>query len=226
MKPFGAFSLSDATGQPVPCWITWLVNQRDWSFVKEWEKQGNDAQSQQVGDSIDYAQTGAKRWRWLGAQHLCVSDTTEAARRIKKDSASEFGFSLALSIKDGRKKQVIGFCYARRLWLNRLCLEFLGAIPPPGITGTGSLLLNAVADIGRTLRVVELWGECTANSQGFYQKTKARFLIAALEDALRHKKNPNYSRDWQLPGAVDDRFIFGRQEITLMSEVLRASEVH
>jgi hypothetical protein len=155
---------------------------------------------------------------------FCISDAADASQRIGKDPATEFAFALAMSVKMGRRKRVVGFCYARRLWLGTVYLEFLGGNNAHRLSGIGSLLLYAVADAARGFKGAELWGEFTADSQGFYRKTKAKLLEVELQDVLKKgNRESTYPRDWQLPGAIDDRFSFGWRELVSMSESLRAS---
>ena len=123
------------------------------------------------------------------------------------------------------REQIIGFCYARRLWLGTVCLEFLGTHNLGGLSGIGSLLLYAVAEVARGFKAVEIWGECTADSQGFYRKTKAKLLHGELKDALKQgNSDPKHPRNWQLPGEVDDRFAFRHRELILMGDLLRAAK--
>lgn len=225
MNLFGKFNLINADNQQVKCAIEWITDAKDWDFADDWENEPAGSSDPRIRDSIDYARTGAKRWRWLSKEGFCVSNAVDAVKRIKEDRSTEFAFAFAMSVTIGRRKQIIGFCYARRLWLGTVYLEFLGGNNGSGFSGIGSLLLNAVADAARGFNGMEIWGECTAESQGFYQKTKARLLEADLKDALKKGNGePRYPRDWQLPGAIDDRFSFGWRELVLMSDLFRAAK--
>jgi hypothetical protein len=227
MNLLGAFNLVNSADEPVPSSIRWVAEVADWKFAKRWAREQVDENDQQIRDSIDYAQTGSKRWQWLRSEGACVASAADAAKRIKKNAETEFAFAFLLSAQRTDKEEVIGFCYARRLWLGTVCLEFLGTNDPCGLSGIGSLLLYAVAETARQFKAIEIWGECTHGSQGFYRKMKTKLLYGELTDALKAgNSNPKYPRDWQLPGAVDDRFVFGRQEIILMSKLFRAKKSH
>jgi len=226
MNPLGTFTLPDVEGQFVPCTIEWIAEVEDWDFAEDWKKQDVGNHDPRIRDSIDYALTGAKRWRWLSEENFCARNANDAAKRIKKDGSTEFAFALALSVSFEGRKQTIGFCYARRLWLGTVCLEFLGTHNIRGFSGIGSLLLYAVAEASRRFKAVDIWGECTSDSQGFYRKTKAKLLHGELKDALKPgNSDPKHPRDWQLPGDVDDRFTFRRRELILMSDLFRAAQM-
>lgn len=170
-------------------------------------------------DSLEYAQTGAKRWSWLSAQGTCVTGFEDIESRTTNDPEVEFGIALAVLVPDQRgNKRVVAFCYVRRIWLNHLYLEFLAAVQE----GVGSLLLYALAEIAKKVESTEIWGECTAGSQGFYRRIKAKLLSAHLNDSLE-KKSPDAPclAEAQLPGAVFDRFVFGKEEIDIMSGIFR-----
>jgi hypothetical protein len=225
MHPLGTFSLFDAANQPIPCSIQWIAVPSDWSFVAQWEKESEGTKDRQILDSLDYARTGAKRWQWLRDEDFCAANAAEAVRRVKRDRHAEFAFALALSFTTGGVDQTIGFCHARRLWLGTVHLEFLGTFNTQGFSGIGSLLLYAIAEVTRRFGGVEIWGECTSHSQGFYRKAKAKLLRVELEDALKPgNKDPKYPGHWQLPGAIHDRFVFSRREVILMSDFLRAKK--
>ena len=144
--------------------------------------------------------------------------------RTARDPDVEFGIALAVLMPaQGRNKRVAAFCYVRRIWLNHLYLEFLAVVEE----GVGSLLLYALAEIAQKGECTEIWGECTAGSQGFYRRIKAKLLSAHLNDSLE-KKSPNapYLAEAQLPGAVFDRFVFGKEEIDIMSGIFRTYWVY
>src|SRR3954470_12237266 len=65
MNSLGKFKLVGSDNGPVECSIEWMADPRDWSFVDRWEKEPAGNRGPRLRDSIDYARTGAKRWRWL-----------------------------------------------------------------------------------------------------------------------------------------------------------------
>jgi Acetyltransferase (GNAT) family len=206
--------------------IVWLSEPTDWNFVQRWEQAATDQDPLSLRDSLQYAQLGAKRWDWLAAQGLSASSNEQLIARVAEHPDDEVGFALAVRIHDPKSPksdhQPIAFCYVRRLWLNHLYLEFL-AVGDATVRGAGSLLLFAVADIARQLGAKELWGECTALSQGFYRRLKARCLVSSLQSALEDRSgSPEYLAQAQLPGAVEDRFVIGEAELHAMRQLLRA----
>ena len=219
MQHFGTFKIGEGKGPGNFCEIVWLTSKADWSFVETWEAAAEDTDSQSMRDSLEYAQIGAKRWSWLSGQGTCVTGFEDIESRTARDPDVEFGIALAVLMPaQGRNKRVAAFCYVRRIWLNHLYLEFLAVVQQ----GVGSLLLYALAEIAKKGESTEIWGECTAGSQGFYRRIKAKLLSAHLNDSLE-KKSPNapYLAEAQLPGAVFDRFVFGKEEIDIMCGIFR-----
>ena len=219
MNLLGSFNL---IADKAVCDIVWLSTQSDWGFVRDWEVSADATDLQSVRDSLEYAQTGAKRWGWLANQGFCVASKKELLERIEQASDAELGFALAVKFRSGNQNaRVIAFCYVRRLWLNHLYVEFLAVSGTEGVRGVGSLLLYVVADLAIAIGAKMVWGECTAGSQSFYRKLKARFLMTSLQVALE-SKDPSYIAEGQLPGAVADRFEFGETELRTMANLLKA----
>jgi hypothetical protein len=195
-----------------------LTRAQDWSFVRRWETQVHLDSGQSLKDSLEYAKLGAKRWSWLSSQNLCVGSMKELQERLQKNPKDELGIALALVRREKKgQPKVLGFCYARRLWINHLQLEFLASME----AGFGALLLYGLGFIAREIGAPQLWGECTESSQGFYRKVKAKLLAAHLNIELKKEgRASSFVQEMQLPGSVEDHFKFGKVELELMADIL------
>lgn len=200
----------------IECDLGWISSPSDWRFLKEWQQlvKSSPAPKEDHIDSAEYAALAAERWKYMNKRNECALSLKNARIRVEQHPKSEFGFCIALLMPDGKKSRVIGFAYVRRLWSGNLFLEFLGKIAPPKTGAVGTHLLNALAHYGKTIKSPEIWGECTETSKPFYRKTKTDLLMASLESS----KNDGFSvQGWQMPGEIEDRFIFGLDELKVMS---------
>jgi hypothetical protein len=207
------------TSKEAPLELVLMSSKQDWNFVSGWKQKVNSMSEQSLKDSLEYAKLGAKRWSWLSSQKLCVGSIEELRERIASNPTEELGLALSIVRRnEPTMPDVLGFCYARRLWLNHLQLEFLAAMEG----GIGTLLLYGLSSVAREVGAPQLWGECTQLSQGFYRKVKARLLTAHLTMEMEKKKGEpsTYIEEMQLPGAVQDRFSFGKVELNLMADLL------
>lgn len=221
MIPFGKCSLTRVeknTSVSAPAELDWISSPKDWLFADEWEEAAKGTADSKKIDSVEFAKIAEGRWKYLRQRKECALSLEDARERSQNQPKSEYGFGIVVRMGDGRLKRAVGFMHVRWLWSGNFCLEYLGAFPPPGIKNIGVPLLNALAGIAVLTRADEVWGECTEDSQGFYQKLKTELMIASLQDCLKRKEFT--LQGWQLPGTILDRFVFGQQELKSMSAAL------
>jgi hypothetical protein len=183
-----------------PVTVGWLTAVEDWHFLRDWRRSLRRDTTVAARDSYEYAGLACKRWRFLHGQALTPGSLPEMRATLQRDPALELGFTVALFSRD-QPDTVLGIAFARRTWANNLILEFLAGAPEnsTAIKGTGSLLMQTLARIAGIIRCSELWGECTALSQGFYILTKRRTGSGVARN--------------QEPEAITDRFQFTSEEL-------------
>ena len=212
MKPFGSVQLvaQNPDGPAaIDAQVTWLTEMSDWRFVNQWRRALSSGDRPAAHDSLEYATLSGKRWRFLMEQRLSVSGWSSLRGHLLHNPKAELGMALAVTRATRGTSAVLGFAYLWRTWANNLILEFLAASPVAGagIKGVGAAIMQCAAAIGVWLKALELWGECTAASRGFYRTLKSRYAPPELSTLPA----------WQRPEAIADRFQFGREEMQSMA---------
>lgn len=218
MKVFATTSLFEsardragaATQRVIEAEVVWIENQRGWDFVDKWERSDQQKASRQMKDMIEYCNLAAKRWTYIQQHRMTVTSMREMRERIEHEPESELGLALAILINRHGKRQVLGFGFLRRTWLNHLVLEFLSISPSTfgNVKAIGSTLMCAIARIGFEIGATELWGECTKDSQGFYTRLKSNYQQAKMSDVMI-----------QGPEQIEDHFHFGFKELEHLAAI-------
>jgi hypothetical protein len=176
------------------------AGEEDLDVVKRRRVPRLDADRPGVRDSLKFARLAAKRWRYYRKSMPTVLNPKELQRVIAADPQAEASLLLLARADWYESSPIVGIAQCRRTYCHHLILEFLAVHPrilsgrPPRVRGIGSGLLCGLVELASQMGIKNVWGEATASSAEFYQKTlgtteiQDNFTInGALMEHCKHK---------------------------------------
>jgi hypothetical protein len=150
-------------------------NESDVRGVSRWRAPVNAPMP--VRDALEFAHLASKRWRYYRKNLRAVLSVEDFAAVARQDLREESCLILLARAAWFSDSIPLGLLQCRRSFCNRLIVEFLSVHPrivgrvEPQIRGVGSGLVLTLAALAFKYGIDGIWGEATAHSSPFYQKT-------------------------------------------------------
>ena len=145
-------------------------------------------------DAGEFAALAAKRWFYYTREGATVASLDDLRAAIKRNERVELAFLMVASAEWAKRYKFLALAYCRRTWCHHLVLDFLAVRPGASfanqpIRGLGSGVLASLAGLADSLEMETMWGEATASSAPFYEKTlrirPVKDLFIIRRDAVR-----------------------------------------
>jgi hypothetical protein len=130
-----------------------------------------------IADALEYARLACKRWRHYRRAGATVSSGSELRTALRRNPKAEVAMLLVARPGWRSPTSILGFAYFRRTWCHHFVVDFLAVHPrviagrPERIRRVGSGLLDQLVGLAEEMEVPCIWGEATANSAPFYERT-------------------------------------------------------
>ncbi len=150
---------------------------RDVRSLTRWRFQTEPGEHSGIADALEYARLASKRWRHYHRTGATVASLAELRAAIRRDPKAEVALILVAHATWRTPTPMLGFAYFRRTWCHHLVVDFLSAHPrvidgrPERIRGVGSGLLQQLVAVSEAMEIPCIWGEATAHSAPFYERT-------------------------------------------------------
>ena len=141
--------------------------------LAKWSRQSRNVRDPRAGDALEYAALTRKRWRTYLKMRRTATSVAALEAKIAADTDAEVAMLAVVKMSEGSRSPVLGFGLFRRTWRNHLIIDLL-ASNPFGFDRFGRVgvsLAYFIASIGETIGAKFIWGEATAGSAAFYEKT-------------------------------------------------------
>jgi hypothetical protein len=152
-----------------------FASDHDLRTLLNWKSKVSLRNNPHVEDAIEYSRLAGKRWRTYSKNKRTATSIGALRSAIGFDPTCEVAFVLIAYASWHAPSAILGFCFCRRTWSNRIILDFAAAHPnaifPAGgsVNGVGSAMLYSLVALARDLEIDTVWGEATKNSAAFYR---------------------------------------------------------